>query len=40
MGAAPRFTVIRLFVNPDGWVASFTGDPIAARFPRHEPVAA
>ncbi|MEG3143242.1 cupin [Sphingomonas sp. RT2P30] len=40
MGAAPRFTVIRLFVNPDGWVARFTGDPIAARFPRHEPVAA
>lgn len=37
MGAAPHFTVIRLFQNPDGWVASFTGDPIAERFPRHEP---
>ncbi len=37
MGAAPRFTAIRLFVNPDGWIASFTGDDIAARFPRHEP---
>jgi 1,2-dihydroxy-3-keto-5-methylthiopentene dioxygenase len=36
MGAQPRFTVIRLFVNPDGWVAKFTGDDIAARFPRHE----
>lgn len=35
MGAAPRFTAIRLFVNPDGWIANFTGDPIAARFPRH-----
>ncbi len=37
MGASPRFTAIRLFVNPDGWVAAFTGDDIAARFPRHEP---
>ncbi len=37
MGAAPRFTVIRLFQNPDGWVAAFTGDDIAARFPRFEP---
>lgn len=40
MGPAPRFTAIRLFVNPDGWVARFTGDSIAERFPRHEPVAA
>ena len=37
MGAAPRFTAIRLFVNPDGWVAAFTGDDISNRFPRHEP---
>lgn len=40
MGPAPRFTALRLFINPDGWVANFTGDDIAARFPRHEPVAA
>ena len=40
MGPRPRFTAIRLFVNPDGWVARFTGDDIAARFPRHEPVPA
>jgi 1,2-dihydroxy-3-keto-5-methylthiopentene dioxygenase len=40
MGPAPRFTAIRLFVNPDGWVASFTGDSIADRFPRHEPALA
>ncbi|HWK35177.1 1,2-dihydroxy-3-keto-5-methylthiopentene dioxygenase [Sphingomonas sp.] len=40
MGPSPRFTAIRLFVNPDGWIAHFTGDDIAARFPRHEPVAA
>ncbi len=39
MGAAPRFTAIRLFVNPDGWVAKFTGSDIATRFPRLEPVA-
>ncbi len=36
MGAAPRFTAIRLFVNPDGWVAAFTGSDIATRFPRLE----
>lgn len=40
MGPAPRFTAIRLFINPDGWIAHFTGDAIADRFPRHEPVAA
>lgn len=40
MGARPHFTAIRMFVNPDGWVAQFTGDDIAARFPRHEPQAA
>lgn len=37
MGARPRFTAIRLFVNPDGWIAQFSGSDIAARFPRHEP---
>jgi 1,2-dihydroxy-3-keto-5-methylthiopentene dioxygenase len=36
MGPEPSFTVIRLFENPDGWVAKFTGDTIANRFPRHE----
>ncbi len=40
MGPAPSFTAIRLFENPDGWVAKFTGDAIAERFPRHEPAAA
>ncbi|WP_404338263.1 1,2-dihydroxy-3-keto-5-methylthiopentene dioxygenase [Sphingomonas sp. MMS12-HWE2-04] len=38
MGPSPRFTAIRLFIDPDGWVANFTGDAIAERFPRHEPV--
>ena len=36
MGPEPSFTVIRLFENPDGWVAKFTGDAIADRFPRHD----
>lgn len=40
MGAEPKFTAIRLFVNPDGWVAHMTGDDIADRFPRHEKVPA
>jgi 1,2-dihydroxy-3-keto-5-methylthiopentene dioxygenase len=40
MGAAPRFTAIRLFLNPDGWIAQFTGSDIADRFPRLEPALA
>jgi 1,2-dihydroxy-3-keto-5-methylthiopentene dioxygenase len=34
MGPRPRFTVIRLFTSPEGWVARFTGSDIAGRFPR------
>lgn len=34
MGEHPHFVAIRLFGNPDGWVAQFTGDDIASRFPR------
>lgn len=33
MGPAPSFTAIRLFNDPSGWVADFTGDTIAERFP-------
>ncbi|MCW3848216.1 cupin domain-containing protein [Sphingomonas sp. LB-2] len=40
MGAAPSFTVIRLYIDPAGWVANYTGDTIADRFPRHEREAA
>jgi len=40
MGAAPGFTVIRLYVDPAGWIANYTGDAIADRFPRHEKEAA
>jgi 1,2-dihydroxy-3-keto-5-methylthiopentene dioxygenase len=33
MGPNPVFTAIRLFNNPEGWVASFTGSDIAENFP-------
>ena len=36
MGPVPFFVAVRLFGNPDGWVASFTGSDIAAQFPRYE----
>jgi 1,2-dihydroxy-3-keto-5-methylthiopentene dioxygenase len=36
MGPAPQFAAIRLFINPEGWVANYTGDDIAARFPTYE----
>jgi 1,2-dihydroxy-3-keto-5-methylthiopentene dioxygenase len=37
MGPAPSLVAIRVFTNPDGWVAQFTGERIAQRFPRLEP---
>jgi 1,2-dihydroxy-3-keto-5-methylthiopentene dioxygenase len=40
MGPAPRFTAIRLFTTPKGWVATFTGDAIAGRFPAFDHQAA
>lgn len=36
MGENPHFVAIRLFNNPEGWVANFTGEDIAGRFPRLE----
>ena len=36
MGPNPSFTAIRLFNNPQGWVAQFTGSDIAGRFSRLE----
>ena len=36
MGPRPNFVAIRLFNNPEGWVANFTGDDIADRFHRLE----
>lgn len=39
MGPEPEFTCIRLFTNPEGWVASFTGEDIASQLPRYETLA-
>lgn len=39
MGPAPEFTCIRLFTNPEGWVAQFSGDTIASQLPRYETLA-
>lgn len=36
-GAAPSFTAIRLFIDPAGWVANYTGADIATRFPTYTP---
>lgn len=36
MGTEPCFCAIRLFTDPAGWVAQFTGDPIATTFPTHD----
>jgi len=36
MGPNPSFTCIRLFSNPEGWVAEFTGDTISTKLPRFE----
>ena len=33
MGSEPNFCDIRFFDNAEGWVAQFTGDVIAERFP-------
>jgi 1,2-dihydroxy-3-keto-5-methylthiopentene dioxygenase len=32
MGTRPSFRCIRWFTNPQGWVAEWTGSPIASRF--------
>ncbi len=34
MGSGPNFTAIRIFDNPEGWIAQFTGDDIASAYPR------
>lgn len=34
MGPNPRFVAIRLFNDPEGWVAQYTGSDIADRFSR------
>jgi 1,2-dihydroxy-3-keto-5-methylthiopentene dioxygenase len=37
MSESPYFIAIRLFTNKEGWVAEFTGEDIAERFPRMTP---
>lgn len=34
MGPCPHFIAIRLFNNPDGWIAQYSGDDISNRFPK------
>lgn len=34
MGSEPFFTAIRFFIEPNGWIADFTGSPIADYFPK------
>ena len=38
MGSEPEFCAIRLFGTEAGWVAAFTGDDIARRFPSYDTV--
>jgi 1,2-dihydroxy-3-keto-5-methylthiopentene dioxygenase len=33
MGPEPSFCALRFFNNPEGWVAQFSGDPIADHYP-------
>jgi 1,2-dihydroxy-3-keto-5-methylthiopentene dioxygenase len=37
MGPDPYFAALRIFASPEGWVARFTGDPIAERVPFYSP---
>ncbi len=37
MGPQPAFVAIRFFNNQEGWVAHYTGSPIAEQFSRLEP---
>lgn len=34
LGPEPQLAAIRFFNNPEGWVAHYSGDPIAERFPK------
>lgn len=36
MGPNPHLACIRIFTNPEGWVAQFTGSDIGGRFPALE----
>jgi 1,2-dihydroxy-3-keto-5-methylthiopentene dioxygenase len=34
MGSHPHFIALRFFNNPDGWIATYSGNGIADKFPR------
>lgn len=36
MSENPKLTCIRLFTSKEGWVADYTGDQIADKFPKYE----
>lgn len=36
MGEVPFFVAIRIFTNPNGWVANFTDSTLSAQFPRYQ----
>ncbi len=40
MGDSPFFVAIRIFTDPGGWVANFTGSTLSENFPRYEREAA
>ncbi|MEU6593006.1 cupin [Streptomyces sp. NPDC046881] len=40
MGTRPSFTAIRFFHEEDGWIGTFTGSAISARFPDFDTIAA
>lgn len=37
MSDTPSFVAIRFFTTADGWVAEFTGDPVAEKYPAMPP---
>lgn len=38
MSEAPNFVAIRFFTSSDGWVAEFSGDDVATRYPAMSPL--
>jgi 1,2-dihydroxy-3-keto-5-methylthiopentene dioxygenase len=40
MGTRPDFTAVRFFKDSDGWIGTFTGNPIAERIPDFDTIVA
>ena len=38
MSESPNFVALRFFTTADGWVAEFTGDDVAQRYPAMQPL--